>query len=94
MPASLKSKTRSRRGNRRLKDALFLAAFCSIRAGGEDATYYAKKRADGKRHNAAVICLANRKTRALFHMLTNNQPYLTPVERKPAAATENLPQAA
>lgn len=92
--SSLKSETRSRRGNRRLKDALFLAAFCSIRAGGEDAVYYAKKRADGKRHNAAVICLANRKTRALFHMLTNEQPYLTPAERKPAATTENLPQAA
>lgn len=92
--SSLKSETRSRRGNRRLKDALFLAAFCSLRAGGEDAVYYAKKRADGKRHNAAVICLANRKTRALFHMLTKNQPYLTPTERNPATATENLPQAA
>ncbi len=48
----------------------FLAAFCSIHSEGEDAVYYAKKRTDGKRHNAAVICLANRKTRALFHMLT------------------------
>ena len=92
--SSLKSETRSRRGNRRLKDALFLAAFCSIRADGEDAAYYAKKRAEGKRHNAAVICLANRKTRALFHMLTNAEPYRNPAERKTAVATEKLPQAA
>ncbi|HBX79410.1 MAG TPA: hypothetical protein DEG43_17355 [Acidimicrobiaceae bacterium] len=99
--SSLKSETRSRRGNRRLKNALFLAAFCSIRADGEDAVYYAKKRAEGKRHNAAVICLANRKTRALFHMLTDQQPYLTPTERNPQPAAgasstimENLPKAA
>ncbi|MEI2815576.1 MAG: transposase [Microthrixaceae bacterium] len=92
--SSLKSETRSRRGNRRLKAALFLAAFCSIRADGEGAVYYAKKRADGKHHNAAMICLTNRKTRALFHMLTNEQPYLTPAERKPAVTVANLPQAA
>ena len=92
--SSLKSETRSRRGNRRLKNALFLAAFCSISAGGEDAVYYANKRAEKKRHNAAVICLANRKTRALFHMLTDQQPYRTPAERNPAATTEDLPKAA
>ena len=92
--SSLKSETRSRRGNHRLKNGLFLAAFCSIRAGGEDAAYYAKKRADGKRHNAAVICLANRKTRALFHMLTNQEPYRTPAERNPAAKPQNLQNAA
>ena len=92
--SSLKSETRSRRGNHRLKNGLFLAAFCSIRAGGEDAAYYAKKRADGKPHNAAVICLANRKTRALFHMLTNQEPYRTPAERNPAATPQNLQNAA
>jgi transposase len=91
---SLRTETRSRRGNRRLKNALFLAAFCSISTGGEDTAYYAKKRAEGKRHNAAVICLANRKTRALFHMLTDQQPYRTPTERNPQPATENLPEAA
>lgn len=91
---SLRTETRSRRGNRRLKNALFLAAFCSISTDGEDAAYYAKKRAEGKRHNAAVICLANRKIRALFHMLTDQQPYRTPAERNPQTATENLPRAA
>lgn len=92
--SSLKSETRSRRGNRRLKNALFLAAFCSIRAGGEDAAYYNKKRSEGKRHNAAVICLANRKARALFHMLNNQQTYLTPGQRNPSTNTENVPKAA
>ena len=46
---------------------------------------HANKRADSQRHNAAVICLANRKTRALFHTLANEEPYLTPAERKPTA---------
>ncbi len=87
---SLKTETRSRRGNHRLKDALFLAAFCSIRSNGEDAAYYNKKRAEGKRHNAAVICLANRKTRALFHMLHNEQNYLTQPERQQQKNNENL----
>ncbi|MGK2956837.1 MAG: hypothetical protein ACSLFB_00225 [Acidimicrobiales bacterium] len=72
----------------------FLAAFCSIHSEGEDAVYYAKKRTDGKRHNAAVICLANRKTRALFHMLTNEEPYRTPAERNQSVPTKNLTQAA
>ncbi|HTN99925.1 MAG TPA: IS110 family transposase [Microthrixaceae bacterium] len=92
--SSLKSETRSRRGNRRLKDALFLAAFCSIRSGGEDAAYYDKKRAEGKRHNAAVICLANRKIRALFHMLTEGRTYQTPAERNSSRIIEDLSEAA
>jgi transposase len=87
---SLKSESRSRRGNRRLKDALFLAAFCSLRSNGEDAEFYNKKRAEGKRHNAAVICLANRKTRALFHMLTNQQTYITKTERNHTRNPQNL----
>ena len=87
---SLKSESRSRRGNRRLKDALFLAAFCSLRSNGEDAAFYNKKRAEGKRHNAAVICLANRKTRALFHMLNNEQHYVPQPERQHLKNHANL----
>ena len=87
---SLKSESRSRRGNRRLKDAFFLAAFCSLRSNGEDAEFYKKKRAEGKRHNAAVICLANRKARALFHMLTNEQTYIPKTERQHLKNHANL----
>ncbi len=49
--------SQSRRGNHRLKNAMFLAAFASLRAP-ESKAFYDRKRAEGKKHNAAVICLA------------------------------------
>jgi transposase len=57
---SLAADTRSRRGNHRLKNAMFLAAFASLRDPASKA-FYDRKRAEGKRHNAALICLARRR---------------------------------
>ena len=71
---SLRSETRSRRGNHRLKNALFLAAFCSLNHPPSRA-YYDRKREGGKRHNAAIICLARRRTDVLHAMLTTRTPY-------------------
>ena len=56
---SLKGESKSRRGNHRLKNAMFLAAFASLR-DPESKTFYDRKRAEGKKHNAALICLARR----------------------------------
>lgn len=56
---SIRSEAKSRRGNHRLKNATFLAAFASIRHP-DSKTFYDRKRAEGKRHNAALICLARR----------------------------------
>lgn len=57
---SMRGEARSRLGNHRLKNAMFLAAFASLRAPASK-TYYDRKRREGKRHNAAVICLARRR---------------------------------
>lgn len=71
---SLNAATRSRRGNHRLKNAMFLAAFASLRSP-ESKTFYDRKRAEGKKHNAAIICLARRRCDVILAMLRNNEPY-------------------
>lgn len=65
---SIRSVTRSRRGNHRLKNALFLAAFCALRDPASR-RFYDRKRAEGQKHNAAVICLARRRCDVILAML-------------------------
>jgi transposase len=71
---SLNAETRSRRGNHRLKNAMFLAAFASLRDPASK-TFYDRKRAEGKRHNAALICLARRRCDVILAMLRTGHPY-------------------
>jgi transposase len=61
-------------GNKQLKRAFFLAAFASL-AHPPSRAYYDRKRAAGKRHNAALICLARRRVDVLFAMLRDQKPY-------------------
>ena len=70
----LNGETKSRRGNHRLKNAMFLAAFASLRSPDSKA-FYDRKRAEGKRHNAAVICLARRRCNVILAMLRTGEPY-------------------
>jgi transposase len=63
-------------GNKQLKRAFFLAAFASL-AHPPSRVYYDRKRAQGKKHNAALICLARRRVDVLFAMLRDNVPYET-----------------
>ena len=63
-------------GNKQLKRAFFLAAFASL-SHPPSRAYYDRKRAQGKRHNAALICLARRRVDVLFAMLRDRQPYHT-----------------
>jgi transposase len=63
-------------GNKQLKRAFFLAAFASL-AHPPSRAYYDRKRAQGKRHNAALICLARRRVDVLFAMLRDHKPYQT-----------------
>jgi hypothetical protein len=65
----------------RLKRAFFLAAFASL-ADPVSRAYYDRKRAEGKRHNAALICLARRRCDVLFAMLRDKIPY----QPRPTAA--------
>lgn len=84
---SLKGESKSRRGNHRLKNAMFLAAFASLR-DPESRTFYDRKRAEGKKHNAALICLARRRCDVILAMLRDRQPYLTPEQRDDRRAPE------
>jgi len=81
---SINANRPSRFGNHRLKNALFLAAFASLRHA-PSRTYYDRKRAQGKRHNQAVLCLARRRVDVLHAMLSQGVPYRAPAPL-PAAA--------
>jgi len=71
---SINGESQSRRGNHRLKNAMFLAAFASLRSPDSKA-FYDRKRAEGKRHNAAVICLARRRCNVILAMINTQTPY-------------------
>lgn len=71
---SINGESQSRRGNHRLKNAMFLAAFASLRDPASKA-FYDRKRAEGKRHNAALMCLARRRCDVILAMLRTGQAY-------------------
>ena len=71
---SIRGEAMSRRGNHRLKNAMFLAAFASLRSP-DSKTFYEGKRAEGKKHNAALICLSRRRCAVILAILRDQQPY-------------------
>lgn len=71
----------SRKGNKILKRALFLSAFAALK-DPPSRTYYDRKRAEGKRHNQALIALARRRCDTLYAMLRDGTLY----EPRPATA--------
>jgi transposase len=83
--SSIRGETRSQRGNHALKSALFLSAFASL-ADPTSRAYYDRKRAQGKRHNAALICLARRRVDVVFAMLRDRTPYQTAATAQPVSA--------
>ncbi|MGH3501827.1 MAG: IS110 family transposase [Nocardioidaceae bacterium] len=86
--SSIKGEHPARAGNRKLKRAFFLAAFAAL-SDPVSRAYYDKKRAEGKKHNAALICLARRRCDVLFAMLRNGTYY-----QPPQPKTEKLASAA
>jgi len=76
-----------RGGNHRLKNALFTAAFVAAQHDPDARAYYQRKRSQGKRHNAAVVCVARRRCNIILAMLKTQTPYQPPQH-------DNLPQAA
>ena len=65
---SIRGDHSSHRGNKVLKRALFLSAFAALKDPLSRA-YYDRKRAQGKKHNQALIALARRRCNVLFAML-------------------------
>lgn len=82
---STNSEHPARTGNRKLKRAFYLAAFAALH-DPTSRTYYNKKRAEGKKHNAALICLARRRCDVLYAMLRNKTHYQHPEPTQPTIA--------
>ena len=72
---SINSTSQHRGGNHRLKNAMFLAAFVTAQHDPDACAYYERKRAEGKRHNAAIICVARRRCDLILAMLKTASPY-------------------
>jgi transposase len=80
---SIRGEHPPRSGNKQLKRVLFLSAFAALRSDPVSRAYYDRKRGEGKRHNAALICLARRRTDVLYAMIKTKTNYQT---RLPQAA--------
>lgn len=72
---SIRSETVSHHVNKRLKRELFLSAFASLRSDEISRAQYARKRANGKRHNQAVIALAHRRPIVIYAMMRDGTNY-------------------
>ncbi len=81
--ASIKGEHPARSGNRKLKRAFFLSAFAAL-SDPTSRAYYQRKRDEGKKHNAALICLARRRCDVLFAMLRNKTLYQHPAQQAAA----------
>ncbi|SEG94799.1 Transposase [Actinacidiphila yanglinensis] len=75
--SSIRGEHPSRRGNKQLKRAFYLAAFASL-SQPESRAYYDKKRREGKHHLAALVALARRRIDVLFAMLRDGTFYQAP----------------
>jgi transposase len=72
--SSINGETRSRRGTHRLKNAMWLSAFCSLHHH-RSRHYYARKRSEGKLQNTAITCLARRRCDVIHAMLRSGLSY-------------------
>ncbi len=82
----LNSVRKDRAGNHRLKNALFLSAFVAARFEPAAKRHYDRQRANGKRHNAAVVGVARKRCDLIWSMLTHRTMYVSPVEIVAVAA--------
>ena len=80
--SSIRGEHPNRGGNKNLKRAMWQAAFASLHDPASRA-YYDRKRAEKKKHNAALICLARRRCDVLYAMLRDGTLYQP---RTPTAA--------
>jgi transposase len=75
-------------GTKNLKYIFYQSAFCALQRDPVSMAFYKRKRAEGKRHQQALIALARRRVNVLHALLRTRQPYRTgpqPVETATAA---------
>ena len=89
---TIRGERQPRRGNRGLKSALYLSAFASLKDPTSRA-YYDRKRAEGKNHSAALLCLARRRTDVLFAMVRDRRPYQQPAPEPRPDTADSTPAA-
>ena len=73
--SSIKGEHVSHAGNKRLKRAMFLSAFASLRSDPISRAYYQRKRDQGKRLGQAVLALAHRRILTLNAMIRDGALY-------------------
>ncbi|MBB2506515.1 IS110 family transposase [Amycolatopsis echigonensis] len=66
---------RPRRYHRGLLRSCYLAAMASLPACPISKAYYQRKRAEGKRHEQALLCLARRRLNVIWAMLRDDTGY-------------------
>ena len=66
---------RPRRYNRQLQRVFYTSALISIQRSPASKAYYQRKRAEGKRHQQAVLALARRRVNVIWVMLREQQHY-------------------
>lgn len=76
---------RPRRYNRMLNRVFYYSALISIQHRPDSRTFYDRKRAEGKKHNQAVLALARRRVNVMWALLRDHKLY-TPGEPAIAAA--------
>jgi transposase len=84
--SSIRGEYSSRRGNKILKNAMFLSAFAALR-DPESRAYYDRKISQGKRHNQALLALARRRSDVLYAMLRDGSLYQPSPTRLVASGT-------
>jgi transposase len=62
-----------KRYNRRLRRVLYLSALSSLSVPGPNRDYYQRKRAQGRRHQQALMALARRRVDVLWALLRDNR---------------------
>ena len=73
------------KANRICKATMIKIAGCTIRSVPESKAYYEKKRAEGKKHNHALRCLARQLIKVIFKLLKEDRDYVMKEEVKKAA---------
>lgn len=75
---------RPQRYNRRLRRVFYMAALTTIRFDGPNRDYYQRKRAEGRKHQQALIALARRRVDVLWALLRDNRTFQRQPPARPA----------
>lgn len=83
---------RPKRYDRRLLRACFISAQVAALWNPESRAYYKRKRAEGKNHKQAVLCLARRRINVIWALLRDGVRYRSPDSTpSPVRAASGLP---